>query len=386
MSPAPVPVAARRGKRVLQVFAPPDGGVAEHVLRLTEGLAQHGWTVDVAGAIGSPFNARLRALGVEVFELPFVRPPHPRDGVVARRLRALGRTGRYDVVHAHSSKAGAIARSALPRGRPLIYTPHGFAFSGAFTGRKAEVYRRIERTLLPRTDALITVCEFERRQAIEELRTTDDRVRMILSGVPDCEGADVDERVTAFAAGRTTIGMVSVLRTEKDPLTLVRAAGLLRDAGRREFCVAIVGDGALSADVDAEIARLGLGELAVRLAFGGAVGPHLRALDVFTVPSLWEALPLSVLEAMACGLPVVETPVGGVAEAVADGVTGRLVTPGSPESLATALGELLDDADLRGRMGAAGRAAYEQRFTLGRMVGEVAALYDELATGARQGA
>ncbi len=129
--------------------------------------------------------------------------------------------------------------------------------------------------------------------------------------------------------------------------------------------MAIVGNGELAEDVRREIDRLGAADRVRWFEFRGGVGRYLAALDVFALSSAWEAFPLSVLEAMSCGLPVVATDVGGVGEAVSDGVSGRLVAPGDTEAFAAALEELLGDASLRATMGERGRADYERRYRRG---------------------
>jgi glycosyltransferase involved in cell wall biosynthesis len=172
--------------------------------------------------------------------------------------------------------------------------------------------------------------------------------------------------------------MVSVLRPQKDPLLLVRAAARLLDAGRLPGRVAIIGNGPIEDEVRAEIDRLGVEPEVAWFPYRGSVGPYLAALDLFVLPSAWEALPLSLLEAMSCGLPIVATAVGGTPEAVTDGLTGRVVPHGDEPALAHALHELMSDSEAREAMGSAGRTRYEARFRLERMVDETAALYREL--------
>ena len=365
--------------RVLEVFAPLDGGVAEHVLRLAEGLAPLGVEAEVAAPRGSEFVPKLRALGLEVHELPFVRAPGPRDAAAARALRALDRHGRFDVVHAHSSKAGALVRAGLPRAGRFVYTPHCFAFSGAFGGAGRALYRGAERLLLRRTAALIAASEWERREALHEIDAPPELVHVVYCGTRPCADGPPSEELRAFAAGRPLVGMVSVLRPQKDPLALVRAAALLRDGGRLGFRVAIVGNGELAGEIRAEIARLDLGSDVALFPFAGDVQPYLRALDVFALPSLWESLPISVMEAMACGVPVVASDVSGMGEAVADGVTGRLVPPGAPDALAEALAALMGDPEARAAAGREARAAYEQRFRLEPMREAITGIYRSVA-------
>jgi glycosyltransferase involved in cell wall biosynthesis len=127
--------------------------------------------------------------------------------------------------------------------------------------------------------------------------------------------------------------------------------------------------------VDHEIAALGVQDRVLRLPFAPPVEQYLRGFDLYVLPSRWESLPIAVLEAMACGLPVLATTVGGTGEAVRDGVTGRLVPPGDGAGLAAALRELMEDAS---GMGEAGARAAATEFSLDRMIDDVAALYSEL--------
>jgi glycosyltransferase involved in cell wall biosynthesis len=146
--------------------------------------------------------------------------------------------------------------------------------------------------------------------------------------------------------------------------------------------LAIVGNGALEGELRAEIERRGLSGLVRLFPFRGSVQSYLRALDLFVLPSLWESLPISVLEAMACGVPVLASRICGTPEAVTDGVTGRLVPPADPAALADALGELAAERWKLLELGAAGLRTMTERFTLDRMVRETAAVYEKsLAAG-----
>ena len=359
---------------------PEDGGVAEHVLGLARGLAARGWPVEAAVSPDSTIAAGLAEAGLVVHELPLTREPSPRDLHPARALRKLDRERGYSIVHGHSAKAGALVRGALRHPRRLVYTPHCFAFAAASGAARRRAYTAIEQALVPRSGAILAVCEWEAELARRHLRGAAARVQVIYNGVPECGPADPHPELLAFRRNEPLAGLVSVLRPQKDPLLAVRAAARLAEEGRLVGRLAIVGNGELREQVQQEIVRLDLGERVRWFAFEGSVGPYLRAIDAFVLSSAWEALPLAVLEAMSFGLPVVATRVGGVPEAVEDGVTGRLVAPGDAPALAGALAEVLGDADLRGRWGAAGRSAFERRFRVDPMIDAVAERY------ARQGA
>ena len=362
-------------RSVLQVLQPQDGGVADHALRLSRGLVERGWAVEAAVSPGSTIAEPLAVAGVTVRELDFAREPGVGDLGAARRLRAIDARGGRRIVHAHSSKAGALARVALPESRRIAYTPHCFAFAAGFSAARRLAYRAIEQALVPRTGAIVAVCDWERRLAEKELVGAGRRTRVILNGVEPAGPEPPAPELVEFAGGLPLAGLVSVLRPQKDPLLFVRAAASLPSSAGR---VAIVGNGELAEDVRREIDRLGAADRVRWFEFRGGVGRYLAALDVFALSSAWEAFPLSVLEAMSCGLPVVATDVGGVGEAVSDGVSGRLVAPGGTEAFAAALEELLGDASLRATMGERGRTDYESRYRVDPMIDAVAALYEEL--------
>jgi len=318
---------------------------------------------------------------VIVHELDLTREPAPSDLQAARALHKLDRERRYSIVHGHSSKAGALTRAVLGPSRRLVYTPHCFAFAATFGASRRRAYTAIEQALVPRSAAILAVCEWEAQLARQRLRGADARMQVIYNGVAECGAHDPAPELLAFRGEEPLAGLVTVLRPQKDPLLAVRAAGRLADGGNLPGRLAIVGNGELQGQVRQEIARLELGDRVRWFPFEGTVGPYLRALDALVLPSAWEALPLAVLEAMSCGLPVVTTRVGGVPEAVQDGVTGRLTPPGDETALAAALAEVLGDADLRRRWGAAGLAAFERRFRVGPMVDAVADLYTRLGAG-----
>ena len=169
--------------------------------------------------------------------------------------------------------------------------------------------------------------------------------------------------------------MVAELRPQKDPLALVRAAAELANGRDPGFRVAIVGNGPLAGEVDAEIERCGVERLVRRFAFEATADRYLRALDLFVLPSLWEAFPIATLEAMACGTPVLATDVGGVREQVVDGDTGWLVPAGDGPALRDALaGAMLDRGRLLER-GANARRRYAERYTVDRLADRVSELY-----------
>jgi glycosyltransferase involved in cell wall biosynthesis len=351
-----------------------------HVLRLTVGLRSLGWDVEVAGPADSDVWPALQAEGVPVHALPIrsepgvANLPGTEDLQVARALRRLDRHSGYHIVHAHSSRAGGLVRAALPRRGRLIYTPNCFGFNTGFSGARRLVYRALEQVLVPRTGRIVATCEWERAEAARLVGAAA-RTEVIPNGVSPCGDADPDPSLAEFKDDRPLAGMVATLRQQKDPLTLVRASAALAAGSAPPGRVAIVGNGPLAGEVDAEIKRLDIGSHVRRFAFDRPVEAYLRVIDLFVLPSLWEAFPIASLEAMACGVPVLATRVGGVDEQVVDDVTGRVVPPADAAALAAALQAALTDADRLRRWGEAARLRVLERYTIELVAQQTASLY-----------
>jgi glycosyltransferase involved in cell wall biosynthesis len=367
---------AGRILQVAQVHA--EGGVPRHVLHLTRGLVQRGWDVDVAIDPRGGVNGDLDAAGAQVHSLPLSRSlPSLADVRVARMIKALDRAHSYRLIHAHSSRAGAIVRSTLRPPQRLVYSPHCFAFTAGFSMPERLAYRLIEQRLVSRCAAVVAVSRWELEQA-RRLRGISPKLHLIENGVPTCGEGVGAVALKDFRDDRPLAGFVSPLRAQKDPVTAVRAMSSLAARGRPPLRLAIVGNGPLRTKVQAEIERSGLAEHVRLFPFEGPADGYLRCLDLFVLPSRWESLPFAALEALSCGVPVLATDVGGMAEIAQEGETGALVPPGDPAALAGVLERLANSPQRLGELGRAARAVAAERFGLERMVERTAALYEEV--------
>jgi glycosyltransferase involved in cell wall biosynthesis len=205
----------------------------------------------------------------------------------------------------------------------------------------------------------VCVCEDEARVA----RAAGIRRRLVVvhNGCPACEAVE-----PALTLDGLVVGAVTVLRRQKRLDVLLAAAPRILDAGAT---VVIVGDGPEAARL-----RAAADPRVVFLPFSAPAARYLRGLDVYVLPSDWEAFPIGLLEAQACGVPQVATDVGGTREALTP-ETGLLVPPGDPGALADAVIALLRDPQRRAAMAAASRARHAERFTVERMVAETVAVY-----------
>jgi len=347
-----------RPRILLLVTLAETGGAQTYVASLLPMLAQH-FDVAVAAHGSGPLRERAHAAGARFVQLEHVRRPISplRDLRGLLELTALVRRERPHIVHVNSAKAGALGRLAacLARVPIRIYTVHGWSFK-AHGGASSALYRGAERALRPLTTTTICVAESERRAGLDA-GTCDEATTVVIHN-----GVELPPTAAAGGSRSGAYRLVTVgrLQAPKDPLTLIRA---LAELGRPGEAV-IAGDGPDRPAVESEVRRLGM-ESVVRLAGErNDVAELLAAADLFVLSSRSEGLPLSILEAMAAGLPVVASSVGGVPELVVDGETGLLVPPDDPHALAAAIERLLDDSALRRRLGAAGRTRVWEHFDL----------------------
>ena len=358
-----------RPRIVLLVTLSGVGGAQAYVAALAPALAER-FDVVVAAHGEGPLRDAVRRSGGRYVALRHVRRAlGPRDVLGLLELVVLLRRERPAVLHANSSKAGILGRAAAAlTGVPVrVFTAHGWAF-GARRGLASALYRWADRLARPLTTAVVCVCESERRAGLAA-RTCDPAKTWVIHN-----GVALDGFAPAALDGTPPV-IVSVgrLAAPKDPFALVAALARLPTAG---FRAVFVGAGPDHAAVAAAIRGAGL-DRAVELAGDRDDVPALLAgADLFVLASRSEGFPMSVLEAMAAGLPVVASAVGGVAEAVADGETGLLVAPGDVDGLARAIERLLADGQLRRAMGSAGRARAAEHFGLARFRAEHLALYD----------
>jgi glycosyltransferase involved in cell wall biosynthesis len=365
----------QRPRIVLLVTLSGVGGAQTYVAALVPALAER-FDVVVAAHGEGPLRDAVQRAGARYVALRHVnRALGARDALGLIELLALLRRERPAILHANSSKAGILGRvaAALTRVPVRVFTAHGWAF-GARTGRSAALYRWADRLARPLTTAVVCVSESERRAGLAAGTCDPARTWVIHNGVA------LDGVAPAPLAGVPPV-IVSVgrLAAPKDPLTLVAALARL-PAGA--FRAVLVGGGPQHADVAAAVRRAGLDDAVELIGNRDDVPALLAVADLFVLASRSEGLPMSVLEAMAAGLPVVASAVGGVAEAVVDGETGLLVPPGDAKALADSIGRVLADPQLRRAMGSAGRARAAAHFELGRFRAAHVALYERALAAA----
>lgn len=359
--------------RILMVVRPSKGGAFGHAVRLGESLAERGHEVGICG----PHGSHRGRLGDLLLELDIPREVSPNGQAKAvRGLVRIERSFRPDLVHAHGSQGGGIARLAKPASPriPVVFSPHNFAFTNYFTSaRQRTAYRAIERSLAPLTSRFIAVCENELREV--EGIGAGRRGRLVYNGI-----TPFDPPAPAITSDAPILLAVTELQPPKGVPTLIDAMPLIL-AKRPDARLLVAGGGPLQAEIEAQVAASGAADSIDLLGDVRNVPALLASADVFVAPGWAESFPYANLEAMSARLPIVAADVGGVGEAVEDGVTGRLVPTHDAAALAAATLDLLADSAEARRLGLAARARLEERFTLEGMIDGTLAVYEELGVG-----
>ena len=326
------------GLRVATVVTRLQAGAGVVALRGALALADRDHQLTIIAGSGDRLLDEAAA-GAEVIVEPALRSPiAPRDDLVAlHRLTALFSRRPFDVVHTHSAKAGAVGRLAAHRARVprIVHTYHGFPFHEFQSALRRQAYIGIERRLGRITDVGLCVGTAVSVEAIRLGLLPAERIRT--TAVPVCAAPPLspDARLKARRAlglpeSARVVGAVGRLSYQKAPEHFVAAMVALR---RPDVTGVWIGDGELAERVRA-LVRAALPDARVVLAGERSDVPALLpAFDVFALPSRYEGLPVAIVEAMACGVPVVATAVNAVPDVVRPGETGLLVPPARPVAL-----------------------------------------------------
>ena len=368
--------------RVATLITRLEGGAGVLALRGMLALDPTRFQVVLVTGSGGRQLDQAREAGLEVITEPALRAPIDpwHDLAALRGVSALLRRRAFDVVHTHTAKAGVLGRIAARRsGVPrIVHTYHGFPFHEFQSRPRRGGYVAIERRLGRITDVALCVGTGVAVEAIRRGLTLPERVRTIGVAVPDvpapAAGArDRARRALGIPLDATVVGAVGRLTYQKAPEDFLTA---LRELGRtRPDLVGVwVGGGDLAERIG-RLAQAGPGPRVVLAGERADVPEILPAFDVFALPSRYEGLPTVIVEAMACGIPVVATAVNAVGDVVVPGETGLLVPPQRPDRLAEAVGYLLNHPEAAARMAATARERLGGRYRVEALRDALVAAY-----------
>ena len=360
-------------KNVLHLCESSDTGGAESVLvNLVESLDESRYRSVVCLLSDGWLKGQLEKRNIETVVIP---QPYSFDFRWLFRLYRLLKERSIDVMHSHEFATNVYA-SVLSSvtGVPVIATAHGKNYYGE------KWRRRLAYRFVARQSVMVAVSEDLKGFLAQRIGIPPGRIRVVHNGI-DLSRYKVQERSYAvraelgISAGQRVVGTVGNLFAVKGQTYLLRACKAVASAFP-DFVLLVAGEGEEWGPLEKEASDLGLAANVRFLGFRDDVPSLLQAMDVFVLPSLSEGLPLSILEALALQKPVVATNVGGIPEILQDGVTGYLVSPRNPESLAEKILLLLRDPQIAANMGRAGRKRVEDAFGLDRMVREYQSLYE----------
>jgi glycosyltransferase involved in cell wall biosynthesis len=369
--------AIRRRPKILYIITRAErGGAQNHVLDLACSMRDQFEVAVATGERGFLTDAcGSRSIPVHIVPRLQRRISPITDARAIWEIRQMIRRVNPSLIHAHTFKAGFLGRfAARVSGVPSIYTLHTWLFGTPAMPRLWSVLGGpCERLAAGWGDHVITVSE-EGARVVQRYRIAPpSKVVTIYNGIPDCaEHADLD------AHEFPVVTMVARFTEVKEHDVLLRAFAKLAPGPR----LRLVGDGPLRAVSERLAQELGIGGRVEFLGDRGDVPALLADSDLFVLASKFEMLPISILEGMRAGLPIIASDVGGVREVIADGKSGFLVKSGSVSELSKALKQVTGDKELRVKLGWAARKRFCDKFLYARQEERTRSLYLNVLYGA----
>jgi glycosyltransferase involved in cell wall biosynthesis len=348
------------------------GGAQSHVRDLTLELRRLGHEVTVITGAPGVFTDQLRQVEIPCLQVrSLVRPLQPhRDVAAFLQLSSVLCHLKPDVLCAHTAKAGSLGRAvARLLDIPCVFTPHGWSMFDRNSLKWNPLFYGAERLAGRLGARVINVCDFERQFAEKCRVCPTNKLEVVHSGIAEIPMT----RINSLDTQPPLIVMVARFAAQKDHSTLLQAlSGLLC----LKWSLLLVGAGELEPQVMAQVAALGLSDRVRILPPETNIARLLMEAQIYVLSTHFEALPISILEAMRAGLPVVATDVGGISESVRNEETGLLARYGDVGHLRDALAQLIAHPALRRALGAAGHRLWSEQFTASTMAARTIEVYN----------
>jgi len=361
------------------------GGAQEIALSLAKGLDKD--IFDVTFACGpQDFSKEMAGKwNIKAVIIPdLIRQINPvKDLAALARLYLFIKKNGFDIVHTHTSKAGVLGRvAAKSAGAPVVfYTPHGSIFHPVYYGPFMRfVLSRVENFAALFTDRIIACSDNEKNDFLERRIASRDKYITIYYGIKQDDFLkDYDRGIIRkefdIPEDFVLIGNIARLSPEKGHLYCLEAFKMAKDRFAKTKLL-IVGDGILKPHIQAKINELDLGEDVIMAGHRDDIKEILAALDISLHTSIWEGLPVAIIEAMLMEKAVIATKVGGVPEMIENGITGILTPSYDKKALTEAIAMLINNRPLAKRLGKAARQSAKERFALETMLRNTTILYN----------
>ena len=373
------------------------GGPAIHTILLTEGLNDSRFeSILVSGSVDAG-EKEMTYLADEKGVKPVVIPELARridlcrDLVAFFKILCLLKRERPDIVHTHTAKAGTLGRTAaIFTGVPVrIHTFHGHIFENYFGGLQVAAFLFIERVLAAFSRYIVVVSDAQKQEISKKYRIAGEwKIRVIPLGLELDKFSSIGSRTGKFrgelGVGESCIliGIIGRLVPVKDHEMFLDAFGKLSGlAGGIDIRCAVIGDGDERPSLERRARELGIGDKVIFCGWKEEMADVYADLDIVALTSRNEGTPVVLIEALASGMPVVSTDVGGVKDVVEDGMNGYLVASGDVPGFAKYLLELAKDPEKRREFGRNGRRKVLRKYSKERLIEDIKALYEEALRG-----
>ncbi|WP_241559083.1 glycosyltransferase family 4 protein [Chitinophaga barathri] len=354
------------------------GGGETHVLSLTGQLDRSRFEPVVLSFTDGPMIDQLREAGVEHYVIPTLKAFDLRQW---KKIGSLLAEKNIDIVHAHGSRAASnLFFPARKQKIPLLYTIHGWSFHNdqSLFVKRLRVLSEQFLTANMQRNISVSASNFETgREHFRNFRSTVINNGIDLQKFSPANAYKNIRQKLDIPASHILIGFVARMTAQKDPLTMI--SGFAKAAAQREdITLLMVGEGELQAEARQLAERLGIAHRIVFQPFRQDVPDLLHATDIYCLPSLWEGMPIGLLEAMAMHNAVIVTNVDGSKEIIRDRENGCMTEAKNEAMLAGTILELAADGTLRNRLATAARATVQEHYSVEFMTRQVEQIYEDV--------
>jgi len=348
------------------------------VLDLVSHLDKNIYKSEVLSFTKGEMVDRLSEMGIPCYVIPTTKP---FDFSCWGKVKKLIQSKDYHIIHAHGTRACSNTFWAAGQLKlPLIYTVHGWSFHPDQQNLIRFLRKSGEKVLVKRTQKNITVSKSNQQQGIDELGLPNSVVihnGVNLNKFDPAKEYHLKRSDFGLKEDDIVVGFMARLTHQKDPVTLIRAAAIAAPkAPKLKFI--LVGNGDLDDEVREERQKLGMEDRVVLEDFRTDVPDVLSLIDIYCLPSLWEGLPIGVIEAMAMQKAVIATPVNGTKELIEDGINGLLIPEKKPDMLAKAFLKLYENPELIKKYGEASVIKVKESFNVQAMAHKVSEVYQNV--------
>ncbi|MFH1441771.1 MAG: glycosyltransferase family 4 protein [Candidatus Omnitrophota bacterium] len=363
------------------------GGAQKHVLNLIDNLDKNKYKIFIFTAQkGLLLSKHITRKEIIIRRSIFLdRPIHPiKDLLALIELYFFIKTNKITLIHTHSSKAGILGRLAakLAKVKIIIHTVHGWSFNDFQHSITKKIYIYLEKAMAKFSHKIIVVSHHDKQTGLNNKIGEDNKYQVIRYGINFNEFNNKESSFrtnNAIKDNELVVGTISCLKPQKCPQDFIKLAYLtLKLVPNIKFI--LVGDGILLKKVHKEITRFKLEKNIILTGWRHDIPEILSSMDIFVLTSLWEGLPISVLEAMLMSKPVIATDTGGIKEVIKQTKTGFLVKPHDIKNMVEILIALLKNKELREAMGENAKNYLNTDFQLQNMIKANQELYDKLIT------